>query len=262
MDPEDLVTTLLARAGHAGPCAPSDVTAILPPAYRAAQTSPPPAYGRGAPERRGHASDRGNDRRNDRENDAPQGPSFGFVPFRINWGERHGADPRRLLAMVCRRGGIRGSEVGAIRIGITQSTFEVAAPVAEGFARAAQEPDTRDPRIHIQAASERPRPGSGAVRAASAPAPEGDGQAAETPAAPRVEAPAAPPVEAPSAHAPKQHAAKAPAPKPYAAKPYAPKPHAPKAYAPKAHAPKAHATNPQAAPTGQAPPKRRPRWAE
>jgi ATP-dependent RNA helicase DeaD len=265
MDPEELVTTLLARAAHAGPCAPSDVTPILPPTYRAAQTSPPPAQGRGAPERRGYASDRGNDRGYDRGNDrggdrgndrgydrgndAPPGPSFGFVPFRINWGERHGADPRRLLAMVCRRGGIRGSEVGAIRIGVTQSTFEVAAPVAEGFARAAQEPDTRDPRIHIQAASERPRPGSGAVSAASAPVEATDGEAAERPAAP--------PVDAPNAPAPKHQAAKPPAQKPYAAKPYTAKPHAPKAHAPKPHAPK-----PAATPTGTAPPKRRPRWAE
>jgi hypothetical protein len=71
------------------------------------------------------------------------------VPFRVNWGERHGADARRLLALVCRRGGIRGSDVGAIRIGGAQSTFEVAANVAESFTRAVREPDARDPRIHI-----------------------------------------------------------------------------------------------------------------
>src|SRR6185437_13484444 len=74
-----------------------------------------------------------------------------FVPFRINWGERQGADPRRLLALVCRRGNIRGGDVGAIRIGITQSTFEVAAAVAAGFARAVKKPDARDPRIRIEA---------------------------------------------------------------------------------------------------------------
>ena len=73
------------------------------------------------------------------------------MPFQINWGERQGADPRRLLAMVCRRGGIRGDGVGAIRIGETSSTFEVAAPAAKSFARAVKKPDARDPKIRIEA---------------------------------------------------------------------------------------------------------------
>jgi ATP-dependent RNA helicase DeaD len=130
--PRELVALLLARAEHVVPCAPLEVTPILPPAPRAAHTTPPPARDGGARTRHPPAK-------------AP------FVPFRINWGERQGADPRRLLALVCRRGGIRGSDVGAIRIGPVHSTFEVAAPVAREFARAVREPDARDPRIHIAA---------------------------------------------------------------------------------------------------------------
>jgi ATP-dependent RNA helicase DeaD len=135
----ELVARLLARAEHTGATAPADVTPILPPTPRAAQTMPPPAHGqRPHPRHDGGAPGQG-----------PAGPSPGFVPFRINWGERQGADPRRLLALVCRRGGIRGSDVGAIRIGFAQSTFEVSAPLAQAFSRAAREPDARDPKIHI-----------------------------------------------------------------------------------------------------------------
>jgi ATP-dependent RNA helicase DeaD len=124
MSPEDLVTALLARARGAGPCEPLPVTAIEPP---------PPAA----------------DRRDDPRWDNARPPQLSFVPFRITWGERHGADARRLLAMVCRRGNIKGSEVGAIRVGPAASTFEVAESAAESFARLVQKPDARDPRIRI-----------------------------------------------------------------------------------------------------------------
>jgi ATP-dependent RNA helicase DeaD len=157
-DARELVAMLLERAEHVGPCAPAEVTPIVPPAPRAAHTTPPARHN-GAPDRRAPFGFR--DRRAPEgapPRRAPEGARAGhapakapFVPFRINWGERHGADPRRLLALVCRRGGIRGSDVGAIHIGPVHSTFEVAAPVARDFARAAREPDARDPRIHIAA---------------------------------------------------------------------------------------------------------------
>lgn len=50
-----------------------------------------------------------------------------FVPFRINWGDRDGADPRRILAHVCRRGGIDGKLIGAIDVHNTMTTLGVAA---------------------------------------------------------------------------------------------------------------------------------------
>ncbi|GAC1576380.1 MAG: hypothetical protein NVS3B20_07970 [Polyangiales bacterium] len=73
-----------------------------------------------------------------------------FVPFRVNWGEQQGADARRILAMVCRRGGIRGKDVGAIEIGASESLFEVSNTVAEEFTRSMRRPDPRDPRIRIE----------------------------------------------------------------------------------------------------------------
>ncbi len=153
-DPVTLVTNLLARTRHDGPCAPREVTAITPPPPRASsapRTMPPPGRG------------------------AEGGGGQSFVPFRINWGQRHGADPRRLLALVCRRGGIEGFQVGAIRIGQTASTFEVSAPVAGGFAQAVRKPDARDPRIRIDPME---------------PVPAGAAPEAERPRPPRRERPA------------------------------------------------------------------------
>jgi ATP-dependent RNA helicase DeaD len=72
-----------------------------------------------------------------------------WVPFRVTWGESHGADARRLVAMLCRRGNIRGTDIGAIRVSRTTSTVEVAAHVARGFAEATREPDPRDPRVLV-----------------------------------------------------------------------------------------------------------------
>jgi hypothetical protein len=80
---------------------------------------------------------------------AGRGPDGGWVPFRVSWGEAHGADARRLVAMLCRRGGVRGSDIGAIRVDRTSSTVEVAATVAKDFERAAAEPDPRDFRVTI-----------------------------------------------------------------------------------------------------------------
>ncbi len=264
MNPQDLVTALLARTDHAGPCPPADVTPILPPARgdRAPHTVPPPRGMRRDDGREGvRPPPRGRDGDRDSGQDSGhvRGPSAapddgaapGFVPFRINWGERHGADPRRLLAMVCRRGGIRGSEVGAIRIGTTGSTFQVAASVAESFAGLAKKPDTRDPKIRIDAILE-------GASASEAPGPRprhaGGRPAAEATTASPAPAPEAPPPPPPvrrkireerlpprgGAHAARTAAAAGP---------------------PTPRSPGTEPTAPLPA-SGHAPPKRRPRWAE
>ncbi len=72
-----------------------------------------------------------------------------FGAFHVTWGENQGADARRLLAIVCRRGRIRSNDVGEIRIGPTSSVIEIRTQVAAAFAKAAQIPDRRDPRVHI-----------------------------------------------------------------------------------------------------------------
>jgi ATP-dependent RNA helicase DeaD len=120
-DPAGVLAGLLARIGKCSPCEPRPLTAIAP--TRPARPARAPA----APAQKGRA----------------------FRPFVVTWGSRHGADPRRVLALVCRRGGIQGGHVGAIDIGPTRSCFEVDVSVAEAFARAASQPDTRDPRVRI-----------------------------------------------------------------------------------------------------------------
>ncbi|WP_375409439.1 DEAD/DEAH box helicase [uncultured Methylobacterium sp.] len=60
-----------------------------------------------------------------------EGPS---VWFRLNLGRRDDADPRRLLPMLTRRGGIGRQEIGAIRIFDRETKFEVRGGVASRFA--------------------------------------------------------------------------------------------------------------------------------
>jgi ATP-dependent RNA helicase DeaD len=80
----------------------------------------------------------------------PGDPAGGWALFQISWGEVHGADTRRMLAMLCRRGGIESGDVGAIRIGRIASTVEIAAEAAPRFAESAGKVDARDPRIVIR----------------------------------------------------------------------------------------------------------------
>lgn len=84
------------------------------------------------------------------------GGAQAWVPFRVSWGQIHGADARRLLAMLCRRGGIDGRDVGAIRLARTFSIVDVSASIADAFERATREPDPRDARIRIRRWSEEP----------------------------------------------------------------------------------------------------------
>jgi ATP-dependent RNA helicase DeaD len=102
---------------------------------------------------RGRQRDRGGrapERREPPRDRAPAtGPSEGYVPFRVTWGGRHGADPRRLLALACRRGQIRGTDVGAIHVEADHSIIEVASAVARSFATHASKPDPRDRRVRI-----------------------------------------------------------------------------------------------------------------
>ncbi len=80
---------------------------------------------------------------------APTQPNAGYVRFRLNWGEKGGAAPNRILGHVCRRGKIQGHRIGAIDIGYEDSTFDVSDEVASQFEQLVQKPDSRDPKIRI-----------------------------------------------------------------------------------------------------------------
>ena len=69
----------------------------------------------------------------------PEGPRPGFedtIWFRMDIGRRHNADPRWILPLLCRRGHITKSEIGAIRIGAGETLFEVPRAAAGRFAAA------------------------------------------------------------------------------------------------------------------------------
>jgi ATP-dependent RNA helicase DeaD len=124
------VARLIEKAGLHGPTKARDVRPILPPSEH--RREPPPRTGRGKP---------------------PAGGAE-WVTFRVSWGGKHGADARRLLAVACRRGQIRGTDVGAIRVEATFSLIDVARGVAEAFEVEAARPDPRNPRMRITRSTE------------------------------------------------------------------------------------------------------------
>ena len=72
----------------------------------------------------------------------PEGPKAhhrqGFedtVWFRMNIGRRQNADPRWILPLICRRGGITKNEVGAIRIQANETGFQIPRAIASRFAQ-------------------------------------------------------------------------------------------------------------------------------
>jgi ATP-dependent RNA helicase DeaD len=73
----------------------------------------------------------------------------GFVRFSINWGEKNGAAPNRLLGHVCRRGQVKSQLIGGIDIGVESSTFDVDASAAARFQKLVQRRDARDPHLRI-----------------------------------------------------------------------------------------------------------------
>jgi len=78
----------------------------------------------------------------------PAGPEA-WVTFRVTYGGQAGADARRLLAIACRRGKIRGADVGAIRVEGSYSLIDVSRDVAASFETEAARPDPRDPGVQI-----------------------------------------------------------------------------------------------------------------
>ena len=163
---------LFARMRHAGSAEPRDLRPIEIPAERKSRSNvrapaPSPRGRQDTPRARHDTAPRAHhedkprahheDKPRARHDDAPRAArdDVGWIPFRVSWGREQGADARRLLALVCRRGQIRGSDIGRIHIARRYAVVEVAPTVADAFARAAQEPDPRDPRVSIVA--ERPQ---------------------------------------------------------------------------------------------------------
>ncbi|HZF94243.1 MAG TPA: DEAD/DEAH box helicase [Allosphingosinicella sp.] len=101
-----------------------------------------------------------------------EGPRQGFedtVWFRMDIGRRHKADPRWLLPLLCRRGHVTKRDIGAIRIGMDETAFEIPRAVAAKFAQAVKRTSGGDPDgeggIAIEALQAPPGPSKHPLRA-------------------------------------------------------------------------------------------------
>ena len=66
----------------------------------------------------------------------PHSTSTDVVRFRIALGHNHRADPKWLLPLLCRAGGVTKRDIGAIRIFDTDTQFEINRDVSDAFAAA------------------------------------------------------------------------------------------------------------------------------
>ncbi len=82
-----------------------------------------------------------------------QGPRPGFEGsawFRLNVGRSQNADPRWILPLLCRRGHVSRSEIGAIRITGSETMFEVPGAIAARFLAAVQRTAGDDDGVEIE----------------------------------------------------------------------------------------------------------------
>jgi ATP-dependent RNA helicase DeaD len=100
-----------------------------------------------------------------REGPAPRGPRApragppaDVVWFRVLLGRERNADPRWILPLLCRRGGVGREQIGKIEVLPRETRFEIARSAAGAFAAAALRPDPRMPEARIEplAAPHRP----------------------------------------------------------------------------------------------------------
>lgn len=144
---------------------PEDIAAALAQLYRSRLPSPEdildPGQGGRSRDDRGARRDKRDspgDERAPRPKPARGGMPEGSVWFRAAIGRNKNAEARWLLPMICRRGGIGKSDIGAIRIFDASTEFEVSANAAEAFAQKIKRPDKED-NIRIEALPSGPQGG-------------------------------------------------------------------------------------------------------
>jgi ATP-dependent RNA helicase DeaD len=133
---------------------PAEIAAQLVRAHRAAMPQPEELIEQTPEARRAAQAER-------------HRPGFDDVVwFRMDIGRRQHADARWILPLICRRGGITRNEVGAIRIGAGETSFQIPRALAARFAHAVEKgAEAEDVRIvPSEAPPERPvaRPNRGA----------------------------------------------------------------------------------------------------
>jgi ATP-dependent RNA helicase DeaD len=72
-----------------------------------------------------------------------------YVWFKVNVGRSQQADPKWLIPLLCRRGNVRGGDIGQIDISTRHTEFQIKKRLADEFERSSQMPDTKDPKIHF-----------------------------------------------------------------------------------------------------------------
>jgi ATP-dependent RNA helicase DeaD len=85
--------------------------------------------------------------RHDRAPERSDAPRDGFddtVWFRMDVGRRLNADPRWILPLICRRGHVTKTEIGAIRIGPEETMFEIPRGLANKFAESLHRTEGED----------------------------------------------------------------------------------------------------------------------
>ena len=128
---EDLVAALVRLRREARP-EPEEIT--IPMSMR-----PQPPAGRRAD--RSHRRER---------QERPPDDTHKLVWFTINIGRSKNADPKWLIPLLCRRGGISKTAIGEIQILARETRVEISHDVSERFAAAVREPDTKDRNIHVK----------------------------------------------------------------------------------------------------------------
>jgi ATP-dependent RNA helicase DeaD len=80
-----------------------------------------------------------------------ESPAYGeagdFVQFRLAIGRNHRADPKWVLPLLCRLGGVTKQDIGAIRIFDTDTRVEIRREASEGFAALVADLPANEPRI-------------------------------------------------------------------------------------------------------------------
>jgi ATP-dependent RNA helicase DeaD len=130
------------------------------PAAEDISDAPIPAYADKAPRR---------DKRFDNgapEERAPRQPDMvGGVWFTLSLGRKHRADPKWLLPMICKAGGVTKRDVGSIKILDAATRFEVAADKAAAFAQQIVATGRLEKGVVIAPEKSEPRPAKTEYRA-------------------------------------------------------------------------------------------------
>jgi ATP-dependent RNA helicase DeaD len=93
-----------------------------------------------------------------------RGPPAEVAWFRILLGRERKADPKWILPLLCRRGGVTRDEIGKIEVLPRETRFEIARSAAARFEAAARQPDPRMPDARIEPLAAPPKPHAPASR--------------------------------------------------------------------------------------------------